>query len=196
MRSSDALLLTLATGGAVRSNHAWVTANGRWRITFHQSFRKSSFVWIVFCSCAPFSVLSSWHQWAAKQGAGRPPLPLRPVRRPFWTKWLWPSARRWPGCWLWPWSWPGQGSPSFCSICSTIKLWQVTGLIWFLYLINVWLAFPISIQRSMITVYFSLKSRVSFHFPQAFRHFWSRLQKCLHETHHNHQIILISHRCN
>lgn len=149
------MLLTLATGGAVGSNHAWVTANGRWRITFYQSFQKSSFAWIVFGSCAPFSFLSSWHQWAAKRGAGRPPLLLGPIRPPFWTKWSWPSARRWPGCWLWPWSWPGQGSPSFCLICSTIKLWQVTGLIWFLYLINVWLAFPISIQRSMITLFIS-----------------------------------------
>lgn len=59
--------------------------------------------------------------------AGRRSLRLGPIRGHFWMMSFWPLARRWPGCWSWLWSSRGQESPSFSSICLTIKLWQVTG---------------------------------------------------------------------
>lgn len=42
-------------------------------------------------------------------------------------------------------------------------------------------------------VYSSLKSRVSIHFQQRFRHFWNRLQKCFNNKHH-HQLPVVSHK--
>lgn len=187
------MLLTLATGGAVRSNHAckWSLTYRILSVTLEKPLCVNS---VLFMRSIFFSQLVT--PMSSQAGSRETAPPARPNQATTFLDEVILTFSS-PMAWL--------------LVVALILTWSGVAIVLFdlldyktlagncSHLISAFNQRLISVSHLHTTlhenlVYFSLKSRVSFHFPQAFRHFWSRLQKCLHETHHNHQIILISHR--